>query len=155
MPSPAPSPTSFGIRTITEQSLAAWFATNSDMLPGTTVHIGQTGEIRVVPIVILYADAANGHPELGAKPSGNFELSVKIYVYSSADDADTTELALTAHRERVEAVQAIMQDVDGLKGAWTAGTLYQAWITSDEEGIADRRYGNVLTYSLVAVYPPA
>ena len=152
MPTP---PTFYGIRTIAEQSLAAWFATNSDMLPSTTVHIGQTGDIRVVPIVILYADSAVGHADLGAKPLGNFELSIKVYVYSSADDADTTEIALANHRARVEAVQAIMQDVDGLKGAWTAGTLYQAWITSDEEGVADRRYGNVLTYTLVAVYAPA
>jgi hypothetical protein len=48
-----------------------------------------------------------------------------------------------------------MQDIPGLKSAWTEGQLYAGWITSDDEGVADRRYGNVLQYTLFAVYPPA
>lgn len=145
-----PSPTVYGIRTIAEQSLKSWFDLNASMLPGVEINAGQTDEVRSVPIVILHAESAQGHPDLGATPLGNFELTVKVYVYSSADDS-----TLAQHRERVESVQAIMQDVAGLQGAWTEGQLYAAWIVSDDEGVADRRYGNVLTYTLVAVYPPA
>lgn len=145
-----PTPTIYGIRTITEQSLKAWFDANADMLPGVPVHAGQTDEIRSVPIVILHAESAAAHPDLGAKPLGNFELTVKIYVYSSADDS-----TLAQHRERVENVQAIMQDTAGLASSWTVGSYYASWIVSDDEGVADRRYGNVLTYNIVAVYPPA
>jgi hypothetical protein len=145
-----PTPTIYGIRTITEQSLKAWFDANASMLPGVPIHAGQTDEIRGVPIIILHAESAAAHRDLGAKPLGNFELTVKIYVYSSADDSTLAE-----HRERVENVQAIMQDVAGLASSWTVGTFYASWIVSDDEGVADRRYGNVLTYNIVAAYPPA
>lgn len=145
--------TTYGIRTIAEQSMKAWFDANADMLPGVQVNVGQTGEIRTIPSVILYAEGADAHPNLGAYPLGNFDLSLKIYVYSSADDAPTELEALTLHRARVENVQAIMQDLPGLKAAWTQGRLYHAWLRSDEEGVSDRRYGNVLTYSAAAVLP--
>jgi len=147
--------TTYGIRTITEQSIKAWFTTNASMLPGVQVNIGQTYEIRTLPAVILYAESAESHVDLQARPLGNFSLTIKIFVYSSADDAPTDAEALAMHRERVENVQAIMQDLDGLKSAWTQGQLYHAWIKSDEEAVADRRYGNALTYELAAVYPPA
>lgn len=147
--------TTYGIRTIAEQSMAAWFATNASLLPGVQINIGQTGEIRTIPSVILYCESADSHPNLGGTPVGNFELTLKIYVYSSADDAPTELEALNLHRARVENVQAIMQDLPGLKAAWTQGRLYHAWLRSDEEGVADRRYGNVLTYTAAAVYPPA
>ena len=143
---PAPD----AIRTIAEQSLKAGFTTNAAALPGVTVNVGQTDEIRSVPVVILYCESARGATDLGAKPLGNFELSIKVYVYSSADDS-----TLEQHRQRVEAVQGIMQDIPGLQAAWTEGQLYAGWITSDDEGVADRRYGNVLQYTLFAVYPPA
>jgi len=143
-------PAPYAIRTIAEQSLKAWFATNAADLPGVAIHVGQTEEIRSVPIVILYCESARGASDLGAKPLGNFELSVKIYVYSSADDS-----TLEQHRQRVESVQGIMQDIPGLQAAWTEGDLYAGWITSDDEGVADRRFGNVLQYTLFAVYPPA
>jgi hypothetical protein len=146
-----PSSTIYGIRTITEQSVLAWFQANAaDMLPGVQIHAGQTDEIRSVPIIILHAETAQAASELGAKPLGNFELTLKIYVYSSADDS-----TIAQHRERVENVQAIMQDVEGLSAAWTTGSLYAAWIVSDDEGVSDRRFGNVLSYSVFAVYPPA
>lgn len=147
--------TTYGIRTIAEQSVKAWFTTNADMLPGVQINIGQTGDIRTIPAVILYAEGADAHPNLGGIPSGNFELTFKIYVYSSADDALTEAEALELHRGRVENVQAIMQVVPGLKAAWTQGKLYHVWLRSDEEGVADRRYGNVLTYTMAAVFPPA
>jgi hypothetical protein len=147
--------TTYGIRTIAEQSMAAWFATNASMLPGVQINIGQTGEIRTIPSVILYCESADAHPNFGGIPVGNFELTLKIYVYSSADDAPTELEALNLHRSRVENVQAIMQDLPGLKAAWTQGKLYHAWLRSDEEGVADRRYGNVLTYAAATVFPPA
>lgn len=142
--------TLYGIRTIAEQSVLAWFNANSAFLPGVQIHAGQTDEIRSVPIIILHAESARAHPDLGAYSLGNFEITFKIYVYSSADDS-----TLAQHRERVEAVQGIMQDDAGLTAAWTQGTLYASWVVSDDEGVADRRYGNIIEYTLVAVYPPS
>lgn len=147
--------TTYGIKTIVEQSLKAWFDANSSMLPGVQINIGQTYEIRAIPAVILYAESADSHPDLNAQPLGNFDVTVKIYVYSSADDAPTDTEALSLHRERVENVQSIMQDLAGIKSYWTEGELYHGWLKSDEEGVSDRRYGNALTYSFAVVYPPA
>lgn len=137
-----------GIRTITEKSLLAYFQANSDQLPNVSLNTGQSDQVRSLPIIIFHCESATAHRDLGAKSLGNFELSVKIYIYSSADDS-----TLDTHRQRVETVQAIMQDVSGLQAEWVQGKLYSAWMVSDDEGLADRRYGNVLHYTLVAVYP--
>ena len=146
----ASTPTLYGIRTIAEQSLLSYFTANSASLPGIPIHAGQTDEVRSVPIVIIHAESARAHRDLGAFWLGNFELTLKIYIYSSADDSTLAE-----HRARVEAVQALMQQEADIQAAWTQGTLYYAWMDSDDEGVADRRYGNVLSYTLAAVYPPA
>jgi len=142
--------TYYGIRTITEQSLLAWFTTNATLFPNVQIVCGQTDQIRSLPIIILHAESATAHPDLGGTPVGNFLVDVKIYVYSSADDSTREQ-----HQARVEASQAIMQNFAGLQSSWTQGGLYFAQIVNDNESVADRRYGNVLHYSLVAVYPPA
>ena len=142
--------TALAIRSIAEQSVLARFAQFAADLPGVQLHAGQTDEIRSVPIIILHAESARPAADLGGFPLGNFELTFKVYVYSSADDSTLAE-----HRQRVEAVQAIMQDLPGLKAAWTQGQLYHGWFSSDEEGVADRRWGNLISYTLFAVYPPA
>lgn len=152
MPTPIPH---YGIKTIVEQSLDAWFNANDDMLPGVELRAGQINEVRSLPIVIYYADEALGHPDLGGLPSGNFEVTVKIYVYSSADDAEDADEALALHRQRVQNVQAIMQDSEGLKDAWVAGKLYHLYFKTDDEGVDGRRFGNVLTYTMACVYPSA
>lgn len=152
MPTPTPR---YGIKTIAEQSVVAWFNENADMLPGVTIVAGQTSEVRSLPTAILYAESAESHPDFMAQPNGNFNISFKVYVYSSADDAATQEEAFALHRERVENVQAIMQDESGLMNSWSEGQLYHAYLQSDEEGVDGRRFGNVLTYQLTAVYPPA
>jgi hypothetical protein len=147
--------TTEGIRTITEKSIGAWFTTNADMLPGVQIALGQTSTSRGLPTVIIHAETASAATDLGAFWQGNFEVTVKVYVYSSADDDDTKFDALEAHRERVLAVYTILSDVEGLKSAWTQGQMYQSWIVSDDEGVEGRRYGNLITYTLFAVYPPA
>ena len=152
---PMTQPTFYGIRTIAEQSVGAWFATNAASIPGVPVNLGQTAEIRSVPVIIVHAESASAAASLGAYWLGNFEITFKIYVYSSADDAVDGTAALELHRSRVEAVSAIMQDLDGLKASWTQGSLYGCWQVSDDEGVSDRRFGNVLSFTMVSVYPPA
>lgn len=143
-------PTLYGIRSIAEQSVLAAFQAHAASLSGVQIHAGQTDEIRSVPIIILHAEGARAHPDLGGTPLGNFEITFKVYVYSSADDSTLAE-----HRARVEAAQGIFEDVAALKTYWTQGTLYAAWVVSEDEGVSDRRWGNLMTYNLVAVYPPA
>lgn len=147
--------TTEGIRTITEKSIGAWFNTNSTMLPGVQVALGQTSSNRSLPMVIVHAESAASPSDFGSSNLGNFEVTVKVFVYSSADDDATKGIALDNHRNRVLAVQSIMGDVDGIRSSWTQGYMYQCWFVSDDEAVEGRRYGNLLTYTLFAVYPPA
>ena len=47
-----------------------------------------------------------------------------------------------------------MENTADLQAVWTQGQLYFSQVLSDDEAVADRRYGNAIAYSLVAVYPP-
>jgi hypothetical protein len=130
------------------------------MLPGVVINEGQATDLRSLPIVIISSESAHGHPDLGATPLGNFEVTVRIYVYSSGDDEinGNPNDALMLHRVRVGATESIMNAVDSIKTVWTdsqLGELYACWIVSNEVVTADRRLGNVLTYNLVARYASA
>ena len=154
------SPTLNGIRTIAEESVLAYFTANAAAVPDVELRAGQTSDVRTLPVIILHAESARAHKDFGSYNLGNFEIVFKIYVYSSADDgpggaAITPEEALALHRGRVETVQGLMLDTAGLQSAWTQGTLYAAWIEADDEGVSGRRYGNLITYTIVSVYPPA
>lgn len=142
--------TPYAIRNIAEQSVLAWFNANASLFPGVQIVTGMTDAVRTLPIIILHAASARAHPDLGGTPEGNFEITLKIYVYSSADDSTVEQ-----HKARVEASQAIMQDVASLQSSWTQGYLYFAQVISDDEEVEGRRYGNAIQYNLVAVYPPA
>ena len=98
------------------------------------------------------ADSARPDPALGANPLGNFRVALKVFVYTSADDE-----SLETHRARVDAIHALMADVDALKAYWQPedGQLYAAWIVGDDEAMSQRRYGNVIEFNLVVVLPPS
>lgn len=138
------------IRSIIEDKLSGYLSAN---LTGVTVHKGITDELRVVPLVIAYCEAAMPDPALGAYPLGNYRCKINVFVYSSADD-DT----LAIHRERVSKVHGLMSDVNALKALWNSdgseGKMYGCWIESDEEGMKSRNYGNLVNYTMVAVLPP-
>jgi hypothetical protein len=137
------------IRSIVEDRVAAYLAA---ALPTVTVHKGVTDELRVIPIVVAHASDAIRPYSLGAHNLGNYRVTLKVYVYSSADDE-----TLQTHRDRVALVHGALSDDTSLKEAWgaeaTYGTLYDIWAESDNEGMAQRRYGNVLTYTLMACMP--
>ena len=142
--------TTTAIRTTAEQSVLAYFDANASLFPNTLIHVGQTDGLRSATMLILACESAGAPSDFGAESYGNFDLTFKIYIFSSADDS-----TLDDHRQRVELVQALMQDVATLKSYWTQGTLYKSWFLNDEEGHADRRFGNVLTFTMFAVYPSA
>jgi hypothetical protein len=50
-----------------------------------------------------------------------------------------------------------MADTSALKALWTLGTdglLYDLWVTQDEEGMHQRKYGNLLEYTVFVMLPP-
>lgn len=137
------------MRSIIEDKVSAYLAT---YITDTTVVKGITDSNRTVQTIIVYASEATPPRELGAMPLGNYNVKLDIYVYSSADD-DT----LATHRQRVSKVHGLMADLTALKALWNPGDgqLYACWIESDEEGMQSRNYGNKITYTIVAVLPPA
>lgn len=139
----------YSFRSILEDNISAYITAN---VPGVAVHKGITDEIRIIPIVICHAESASNIDDLGSQTLGNYTANLKIYVYSSADDE-----TLDQHRTRVAEVIGALSDVDAVKAAWAAGTgqLYTIYIQSDEEGMSQRRYGNVIEYTVWGVLPPA
>lgn len=140
----------FSFRTILENKVAAYLA---PLFTGVAVHKGVTDEIRVLPIIIGHAESSHSITDLGSNTLGNYTVTFKLYVYSSADDE-----TLDTHRERVSQVIGAMRDVPALQALWdpaTDGQLYDLWITNDEEGMSQRRYGNVIEYMVWGVLPPA
>ena len=141
----------YSIRSVAEDSLLAYFtAYDATLFNGCPIHKGQTNEDRNLKrLIILHAETARAKAELGAFWLGNFEITVKIYIYSSAYD-----YTLEQHRALVEGVHAILQSNTDLQAAWTQGTLYQSWCVDDQEAMTKEKYGNVLQYTFDAVYPP-
>ena len=144
------APAFFSFRTVLENKVAAYL---TSLFPGVTVHKGVTDEIRVIPIIIAHAESSQSVPDLGSNTLGNYTANLKLYIYSSADDE-----TLEAHRARVVEVIGAMRDVVALQALWnptTDGQLYDLWINNDEEGMSQRRYGNVIEYTVWGVMPTA
>lgn len=145
-----PTPAFFSFRTVLENKVAEYLA---PLFPGVAVHKGVTDEIRVIPIIIAHAESSQAVQELGSNALGNYTATLKLYIYSSADDE-----TLEVHRQRVVEVIGAMRDVVALQALWdptSDGQLYDLWIINDEEGMSQRRYGNVLEYTVWGVMPAA
>jgi len=144
------APAFFSFRTVLENKVAAYLA---PLFPGVAVHKGVTDDIRVIPIIIAHAESSQAVNDLGSNTLGNYTATLKLYVYSSADDE-----TLEVHRQRVVEVIGAMRDVMALQALWnptTDGQLYDLWITNDEEGMSQRRYGNIIEYTVWGVMPTA
>jgi hypothetical protein len=144
------NPPFFSFRTVLENRVAGYL---EPLFPGVAVHKGVTDEIRVIPIIIAHAESSSNIEDLGSKTLGNYKATLKLYIYSSADDE-----TLESHRARVVEVIGAMRDVPALQALWnpsTDGQLYDLWIENDEEGMSQRRYGNVLEYNVWGVMPPS
>jgi hypothetical protein len=137
------------IRGIVEDRISAYLSAN---ITGVTIHKGVTDEERVVPIIICHASDSNKPSAFDADNLGNYRVTLKVYVYSSADD-DTLE----THRSRVSNVIGNLANTTALGSFWgpqtTYGKLYKLWIESDSEGMSQRRYGNAITFTVYCCMP--
>ena len=141
----------YSARTIVKNKLAPYLTTN---VPGVTVHKGVTPEIKVLPMVTLYAESASPVAALGTYPLGNYEVTISVRVISSADDE-----TLDTHRQRVQEVINALADITAIKALWdypTDGILYDLFITGgDQEGEHQRKYGNMIEFTAFVSAPPA
>lgn len=144
------NPPFFSFRTTIENRVAQYL---TPLFPGVTVNKGVTDDLRVIPTIIVHAESSSNIEDLGSQTLGNYKAVVKIYVYSSADDE-----TLETHRARVVEVIGAMRDVVALAALWNPtsdGQLYDFWISNDEEGMSQRRYGNAIEYTFWGVMPPS
>ena len=143
-----PTPPFYSFRTILEEKITSYL---SDNMTGVAIHKGITDDVRVIPIIICHAESSKAVDDLGSNTLGNYTATLKIFVYSSADDE-----TLDTHRARVVEVMGHLRDVAAIQSTFTPATdgqLYDMWITSDEEGMSQRRYGNALEYTVWGVLP--
>jgi hypothetical protein len=143
-----PTPPFYSFRTILEEKITSYLSAN---MTGVAIHKGITDDVRVIPIIICHAESSKAVDDLGSNTLGNYTATLKIFIYSSADDE-----TLDTHRARVVEVMGYLRDVAAIKATFNPtsdGQLYDMWITSDEEGMSQRRYGNALEYEVWGVLP--
>ena len=145
-----PTPPFYNFRTILEEKITAYLSAN---ITGVAIHKGITDEVRVIPIIICHAESSKAVDDLGSNTLGNYTATLKIFIYSSADDE-----TLDTHRARVVEVMGYLRDVEAIQATFNPtsdGHLYDMWILNDEEGMSQRRYGNALEYTVWGVLPAA
>lgn len=143
-----PTPPFYSFRSILEEKITSYLSAN---MTGVAIHKGITDDVRVIPIIICHAESAKAIDDLGSNTLGNYTATLKIFIYSSADDE-----TLDTHRARVVEVMGYLRDVEGIAATFTPATdgkLYDMWILNDEEGMSQRRYGNALEYVVWGVLP--
>jgi hypothetical protein len=145
-----PTPQFYDFRSILEEKITSYLSAN---ITGVAIHKGITDEVRVIPIIICHAESSKAVDDLGSNTLGNYTATLKIFVYSSADDE-----TLDVHRARVVRVMGYLRDVEAIQATFNPtsdGQLYDMWVLSDEEGMSQRRYGNALEYVVWGVLPSA
>ena len=143
-----PTPPFYSFRTILEEKITSYLSAN---MTGVAIHKGITDDVRVIPIIICHAESSKAVDDLGSNTLGNYVATLKIFVYSSADDE-----TLDTHRARVVEVMGYLRNVAAIQATFTPATdgqLYDIWVQSDEEGMSQRRYGNALEYEVWGVLP--
>lgn len=144
------APAFYDFRSVLEQKLTDYV---QGLLPDENVHKGVTDEVRTIPLIIVSCESERSPDAFGANNFGNYQVVVKIYVYSSADDGED---AFDKHRARVINVMGVLRDEEALKALFTPeeGRLYAMWYVNGENGISQRRYGNIMEYTAMGCNPP-
>lgn len=138
------------VRHITEGVLDTYLTAESG-LAGVAVYTGDNAEINVLPKCVVLCDSARAPAEL-PEGLGNFHCSVRVTIFSNADDT-----TLTAHRARVAAVAGAMADIPAIKAAFVAGgdaLCYDVTPEAEDEGRDDRSWASVLSFDVFVVVNP-
>lgn len=138
------------VRHITEGVLDAYLSAD-DGLAGVAVYTGDNAEVNVLPKCVVLCDSARAPSEL-PEGLGNFHCSVRITIFSNADDT-----TLSQHRARVAAVAGAMSDISAIKAAFVAGgdaLCYDVTPETEDEGRDERSWASVLAYDVFVVVNP-
>jgi hypothetical protein len=137
------------IRHIVEATVATYLSTQTDL---TTIAFltGDSATTQTLPKAIVLCEAARAPSDL-PEGLGNFSCSVRITLFSNADDT-----TLADHRLRCAALSGNMRDLTSIKAAFTAtgdASCYDVTMQSEDEGVDERSWATSFTFDLLAVFP--
>lgn len=138
------------VRHIVETAVKAHLQAQAE-LAGVNLYKGDTGETASLPKAIVLCESA-GPPQDLPEGLGNFDCTVKITIFTSADDE--TE---ATHRARCAAIDGAMQDLAALKAVFASqadGLCYDVTPRQEAEGVNERSYASAMPYSLLVVVNP-
>ena len=137
------------IRHICESTLATYLSTQTGL---TTVSFltGDNATIQTLPKAVVLCESARAPADL-PEGEGNFSCSVRITLFSNADDT-----TLADHRARCAALSGNMRDLTSIKAAFVASTdalCYDVSIMSEDEGIDERSWATSFSFDVLVVLP--
>jgi len=137
------------IRHIVEATVATYLSTQTGL---TTVSFltGDSNVTQTLPKAVVLCEAARAPSDL-PEGEGNFSCSVRITLFSNADDT-----TLADHRLRCAALSGNMRDLVSIKAAFTAGadaSCYDVTMQSEDEGIDERSWATSFTFDILTVFP--
>ena len=138
------------VRHIVETAVSTYLSAQAE-LAGVNFYKGDTAETAVLPKAIVLCESA-GPPSDFQQGLGNYDCSVKITLFTSADDE--TE---SVHRARCAAIDGAMQDVAGLKAIFVSGgdaLCYDVTARQEMEGVNERSWASQIPFSILVVVNP-
>lgn len=138
------------VRYIVEAAISTYLASQTE-LAGLNIYKGDTGETAILPKAIVLCESA-GPPMDLPQGLGNYDCSVKITLFTSADDE--TE---ATHRARCAAIDGAMQDVAALKAVFVTGgdaLCYDVTAKQEMEGVNERSWASAMPFSVLVVVNP-
>ena len=139
------------IRHIVESTIATYLAAQTD-LTTVTFLTGDIAATQTLPKAIVLCESARAPGDL-PEGLGNYSCSVRITLFSNADDT-----TLADHRLRCAALSGNMRDLTSIKAAFTAtgdASCYDVTMQSEDEGIDERSWATAFSYDVLVVLPPA
>ena len=137
------------IRHIVEATVATYLSTQTGL---TTVSFltGDSNVTQTLPKAVVLCEAARAPSDL-PEGEGNFSCSVRITLFSNADDT-----TLAVHRARCAALSDCMRSVGLIQDAFdvTGDALcYDVTYRSEDEGIDERSWATSFTFDILTVFP--
>lgn len=138
------------VRYVVESAVSTYLSAQTE-LAGVNFYKGDTAETAALPKAIVLCESA-GPPQDFPQGFGNYDCSVKITLFTSADDE-----TLATHRARVAAIDGAMQDVTALKAVFVSqgdGLCYDVTPRQELEGTNERSWASQLPFSVLVVINP-
>jgi hypothetical protein len=138
------------IRHIVESTLATYLSAQAG-LAGVALLTGDSAATQTLPKAVVLCDSATPPSDL-PEGLGNFSCSVRITLFSNADDT-----TLADHRARCASLSGNMNDLASIQAAFVAtgdATCYDVSPRAEDEGIDERSWATSFAYDVLTVLPP-